>query len=193
MARGVRYSLRLRKAAKWIVGFVQISRSWKDFAVRNGKFVLTMNSIKTSRMRVKTCLILLGNDSVRSRNHAMSVTPDLGAVGIIWPASKPVHILYLKPLHSRVRSQRSLIELRNERLKRLLSFADDRYNCYSLRIYGKSCRLSRTSKTRSCSCIFTWTFFVYSTLPDSTFPVRRLENTNCTSENTIMHVGFDLY
>ena len=40
----------------------------------------------------------------------MSVTLHLGAVGIIWPASKPVHLLYLKPLHSRVRSQSSLIE-----------------------------------------------------------------------------------
>ena len=39
----------------------------------------------------------------------MSVTLYLGAVGIIWPASKPVHILYLKPLHSRVRSQSSFI------------------------------------------------------------------------------------
>ena len=44
----------------WIVGFVQISRSWKDFAVRNGKFVLTVNSIKTSRTRAKAWLILLG-------------------------------------------------------------------------------------------------------------------------------------
>ena len=51
---------RLRKAASRIVGFVQISRSWKDFAVRNGKFVLTVNSIKTSRTRAKTWLILLG-------------------------------------------------------------------------------------------------------------------------------------
>ena len=50
---------RLRKAASRIVGFVQISRSWKDFAVRNGKFVLTVNSIKTSRTRAKTWLILL--------------------------------------------------------------------------------------------------------------------------------------
>ena len=46
----------------------------------------------------------LVNNSVRSRNHTMSVTLNLGAVGIIWPACKPVHILYLKPLHSRVRS-----------------------------------------------------------------------------------------
>ena len=51
---------RLRKAASRIVGFVQISRSWKDFAVQNGKFVLTANSIKTSRTRAKTWLILLG-------------------------------------------------------------------------------------------------------------------------------------
>ena len=34
---------RLRKAASRIVGFVQISKSWKDFAVRNGKFVLTVD------------------------------------------------------------------------------------------------------------------------------------------------------
>ena len=47
----------------------------------------------------------LANNSVRSRNHTMSVTLNLGAVGIIWPACKPVHILYLEPLHSRVRSQ----------------------------------------------------------------------------------------
>ena len=51
---------RLRKVASRIVGFVQISRSWKDFAVKNGKFVLTVNSIKTLRMRAKTWLILLG-------------------------------------------------------------------------------------------------------------------------------------
>ena len=38
----------------------KLSRSWKDFAVRNGKFVLTVNSIKTSRTRAKTWLILLG-------------------------------------------------------------------------------------------------------------------------------------
>ena len=49
------------------------------------------------------------NNSVRSRNHTMSMTLNLGAVGIIWPASKPVHIRYLKPLHSRVCSQSSLI------------------------------------------------------------------------------------
>ena len=51
----------------------------------------------------------LVNNSVRSCNHAMSMTLNLGAVGIIWPASKPIHILYLKPLHSRVHSQSSLI------------------------------------------------------------------------------------
>ena len=51
----------------------------------------------------------LVNNSVRSRNHTMSVTLNLGAVRIIWPASKPVHILCLKPLHSRVRSQSALI------------------------------------------------------------------------------------
>ena len=51
---------RLRKAASRIVGFVQISRSWKDFAVRNGKFVSTVYSIKTSRTCAKMWLILLG-------------------------------------------------------------------------------------------------------------------------------------
>ena len=55
----------------------------------------------------------LVNNSVRSRNHTMSVTLNLGAVGIIWPACKPVHILYLKPLHSRVRSQSALIKSSN--------------------------------------------------------------------------------
>ena len=53
----------------------------------------------------------LVNNSVRSCNDTMSVTLNLGAVGIIWPASKPVHILYLKPLHSRARSQSSLIHI----------------------------------------------------------------------------------
>ena len=43
------------------------------------------------------------------RNHAISVTLNLGAVRIIWPACKPVHILYIKRLHSRVRSQNALI------------------------------------------------------------------------------------
>ena len=51
----------------------------------------------------------LVNNSVRSRNHAISVTLNLGAVRIIWPACKPVHILYIKRLHSRVRSQSALI------------------------------------------------------------------------------------
>ena len=50
----------------------------------------------------------LVNNSVWSRNHAMSVTLNLSVVGIIWPASKPVHNLYLKPLHSQVRLQSSL-------------------------------------------------------------------------------------
>ena len=45
----------------------------------------------------------LVNNFVRSRNHTMSVTLNLGAVRIIWPACKPVHILYLEPLHSQVR------------------------------------------------------------------------------------------
>ena len=44
-----------------------------------------------------------------SRNHAISVTLTLGAVRIIWPACKPVHILYIKRLHSRIRSQSALI------------------------------------------------------------------------------------
>ena len=44
----------------------------------------------------------LVNNSVRSRNHAISVTLILGAVRIIWPACKPVHMLYIKRLHSRV-------------------------------------------------------------------------------------------
>ena len=48
-------------------------------------------------------------NSVRSRNHAISVTLNLGAVRIIWPACKPVHILYIKRLHSRVCSESALI------------------------------------------------------------------------------------
>ena len=55
----------------------------------------------------------LVNNSVRSRNPPMSVTLNLSTVGIIWPAWKPVHILYLKLLHSRVRSQSSLISDRS--------------------------------------------------------------------------------
>ena len=51
----------------------------------------------------------LVNNSVRSRNHVISVTLNPGAVRIIWPAGKPVHILYIKRLHSRVRSQSALI------------------------------------------------------------------------------------
>ena len=45
------------KVASRIVGFVQISR--KDVAVRNGKFVLTVNTIITSTTRAKTWLILV--------------------------------------------------------------------------------------------------------------------------------------
>ena len=62
----------------------------------------------------------LVNYSVRSRNHTMSVTLNLGAVGIIWSSCKPVHILYLKPLHSRVRSQSALIFFCRQNLRALI-------------------------------------------------------------------------
>ena len=98
---------RLGKAASRIVGFIQISRSWKDFAVRNGKFVLTVNSKHHIRVPNRASYYSV-NNAVQSRNHAISVTLNLSAERIIWPACKPVHILY-KRLHSRVRSQSALI------------------------------------------------------------------------------------
>ena len=70
--------------------------------------MLAVNSIKKSCTHAKICLTLLGKQ-FRSCNHTMSMMPNLGAVGIIWPAWRPVHILYLTPLHLWVRSQRSLI------------------------------------------------------------------------------------
>ena len=59
----------------------------------------------------KRCSYYLVNNSIRSRNHAISVTLNLGAVRIIWRACKPVHILYIKRLHPRVCSQSALILL----------------------------------------------------------------------------------
>ena len=77
--------------------------------MRNGKFVLAVNSIKRHvRVPKRGSYYLVLNNSIQSRNHVMSVTLNLDAVGI---TGKPVHILYLKPLHSRGRSQISLINI----------------------------------------------------------------------------------
>ena len=80
-----------------IVGFVQISRSWKDFAVRSVNSCWQWTRSKHHVRMPKPCgSCHLVNNSVRPHNHTMSVTLNLGAVGIIQPASKPAHILYLK-------------------------------------------------------------------------------------------------
>ena len=80
-----------------IVGFVQISRSWKDFAVRSVNSCWQWTRSKHHVCMPKPCgSCYLVNNSVRPHNHTMSVTLNLGAVGIIQPASKPAHILYLK-------------------------------------------------------------------------------------------------
>ena len=44
--------------------------------------------VRVPKPRGSYCLV---NNSVRSHNHTMSVTLNLGAVGIILPASKPAH------------------------------------------------------------------------------------------------------
>ena len=83
--------LRLGKAASRIVGVVEILRSWKDFAVRNDKFVsqwILKGFDQKPHVRVpKRGSNYLVNNLVRSHNHEMSVPLNLGAVGIIWPAS----------------------------------------------------------------------------------------------------------
>ena len=70
--------------------------------------MLTVNSIKTSRTRAKTCLILLGKQFRSVTQPRDKRDTESRAVRIIWPACKPVHILYIKRLHSRVRSQSAL-------------------------------------------------------------------------------------
>ena len=86
----------------------------------------------------------LVNKSIRSRKHAMSVTLNLGAVGIIRPASKPVQILYRKPLHSRVCSQSSLIVER-------VVFS----NCFVLHLWATVLNTAFHSWVKSCTSL-TW-------------------------------------
>ena len=105
------YSPRMRKAASRIVRFVQISRSWKDFALGKAKFLWTELDRNIEYACQSVAHINLVNNSVWSRKNTMSVALNFGAVRIIWAASKLVHILFLKPLHSQVRSHSSLISI----------------------------------------------------------------------------------
>ena len=81
--------------------------------MRNGKFVLTVNSIKTSRTRAKTWLILLGKQfrSVTQPRDKRDTESRRSADNLASLQTSSHSSDYIKRLHSRVRSQSALIDI----------------------------------------------------------------------------------